>query len=198
MPEARSPGLVLSDPSKAELPISRVRQELCPLVDNIERAPGGKIAITVGEQVAAYLVAPDKLAELEEEAAAPGRTRPSIVGSIEIVGDRDEMLRQLDEEEERSIQAPTSGGGGVPGRGRGPHRRAAHARGARARCARPRAGRGALHARGGRPRAAARLLERPRLRARAARHRRERGAGTGAARARAAQPAAPGRGRAQR
>ncbi len=71
----------------AKLPISRVRQELCPLVDHLERAPGGKIAITVGEQVAAYLVAPDKLAELEEKAAAPGRTRPSLVGSIEIVGD---------------------------------------------------------------------------------------------------------------
>ena len=89
----------------ATLPISRVRQELCPLVDNIERAPGGKIAITVGEEVAAYLVSPEKLAELEEKATAPRGTRPSIVGSIEIVGDLDEMMRELEEEEERSIQA---------------------------------------------------------------------------------------------
>ncbi len=99
------PGPRKSKLTPATLPISRVRQELCPLVDNIERAPGGRIAITVGEQVAAYLVAPDKLAELEEKAAAPGRARPSLVGSIEIVGDLDEMLRQLEEEEERSIQA---------------------------------------------------------------------------------------------
>ena len=88
----------------AKLSISRVRQELCPLVDDIERAPGGKIAITVGEEVAAYLVSAERLNQLEAGAGEATRPRRSMVGTARIVCDIDEAFRELSEEAERSFQ----------------------------------------------------------------------------------------------
>jgi antitoxin (DNA-binding transcriptional repressor) of toxin-antitoxin stability system len=87
-----------------KLPISRVRQELCPLVDDIARAPGEKIAITVGEEVAAYLVSAERLEQLEANAGESARPQRSMVGTARIVGDIGEAFRELSGEAERSFQ----------------------------------------------------------------------------------------------
>jgi hypothetical protein len=99
MARARKPTL-----PPAKLPISRVRKELCPLVEDIARAPGGKIAITVGEEVAAYLLSAERLNQLEANEGKAARPRRSMVGTARIVGDIGEIFRELSEEGERSFQ----------------------------------------------------------------------------------------------
>jgi hypothetical protein len=75
--------------------VTRARQELCPLVNDLAQRRDGVVGITVGEEVAAYLVSPAKLRELEAAQAsrAAGR-RPSIVGSLEVLGDASEVARE--------------------------------------------------------------------------------------------------------
>jgi len=73
-------------------------------VDGIARAPGGKIAITVGEDVAAYLVSAERLEQLEASGGKAARPRRSMVGTARIVGDIGEAFRELSEEAERSFQ----------------------------------------------------------------------------------------------
>jgi hypothetical protein len=75
--------------------ITRARQELCPLVKDLAHRPGGVVGIMVGEEVAAYLVSPERLRELQaaEEVRTSGQ-RPSIVGIIEVLGDAAEVARE--------------------------------------------------------------------------------------------------------
>lgn len=70
--------------------ITQARQKLCPLLRQVDALPGRKVAITVSGDVAAYLVSAKKLDELEAKARhSASSARPSIRGTIEIVGDLD-------------------------------------------------------------------------------------------------------------
>jgi hypothetical protein len=103
-PKASRPQARTAAPPRA-LPITKARQQLCPLIDDIARAPDGKVAITVGEEVAAYLVSPEKLAELEEKARLARGPRRSIVGSATLVGDPDTLIEDIKRERARSAEA---------------------------------------------------------------------------------------------
>ena len=71
--------------------ITEARQRLCPLLREVDTLPGRKVGITVSGDVAAYLVSAKKLDELEAKARqVVGSARPSIRGTIEIVGDLEE------------------------------------------------------------------------------------------------------------
>lgn len=70
--------------------ITEARQKLCPLLKAVDALPGRKVGITVSGEVAGYLVSAKKLDELEAKARQVARSgRPSIRGTIELVGDLD-------------------------------------------------------------------------------------------------------------
>ena len=68
--------------------ITEARQQLCPLLKEVDTLPGRKVGITVSGDVAAYLISAKKLDELEAKARPSTRSpRQSVRGTIEIVGD---------------------------------------------------------------------------------------------------------------
>ena len=70
--------------------ITQARQQLCPLLKEVDSVPGRKVGITVSGDVAAYLVSAKMLDELEAKARHTVRVpRVSIRGTIEIVDDLD-------------------------------------------------------------------------------------------------------------
>jgi hypothetical protein len=82
------------------LSITKARQELCPIVENIDALPEGKLSITVGEKVAAYIVSPDRLAALEARTRKAPRS-VSLRGTVQILGDLEEGSRDAGREIER-------------------------------------------------------------------------------------------------
>jgi prevent-host-death family protein len=80
----------LSARSVRSVSITEARQKLCPLLRQVDALPGRKVGITVSGDVAAYLVSAKKLDELEAKARqSASSARPSIRGTIEIVGELD-------------------------------------------------------------------------------------------------------------
>lgn len=67
--------------------ITEARQQLCPLLKEVDAHPGRKVSITVSGEVVAYLVSAKTLNEIEARARRSGQVRQSIRGTIEIVGD---------------------------------------------------------------------------------------------------------------
>ncbi len=61
------------------------------------------MAITVGEEIAAYLVSAGKLAELEAGTMSVKRRR-ALMGTMTIVGDLDQTLRDLSQGHEQSFE----------------------------------------------------------------------------------------------
>jgi hypothetical protein len=89
------------------MPITRARQELCPLVKDLSQRSDGVVGIMVGEEVGAYLVSPATLRELEEFRATSGTLpRPSIAGTVEIlVDDLGAALKEVRHEAEAELLA---------------------------------------------------------------------------------------------
>jgi hypothetical protein len=82
------------------LSITKTRQELCPIIENIDALPEGKLGITVGEKVAAYIVSPDRLAALEARTRKTPQ-RVSLRGTVQILGDIEKGSRETSRELER-------------------------------------------------------------------------------------------------
>jgi hypothetical protein len=82
-------------------------------VNDLSRRPDGVVEIMVGEEVAAYLVSPEKLRELQaaRESSTSGQ-RASIAGMIEVlVDDLDAALAQVGQEAEEDLLAKVDAGG---------------------------------------------------------------------------------------
>jgi hypothetical protein len=90
------------------LTVSDARKLLCPLLQEIDNLPEEKVAVTVNEEVAAYLVSAKRLEELEaaeRDGRRPNKGRlASLIGTAEFVGDinkMDEIIRQVNADAER-------------------------------------------------------------------------------------------------
>jgi hypothetical protein len=105
---ADSKGRTLVKTGKGSITVTAARAVLCPLVKEVDQLPEGKLGITVGGSVAAYLVSARKLETLEAKARAarPPTIRPRLAGSLEIVGDLEAGSREAAQElEQTAVQS---------------------------------------------------------------------------------------------
>lgn len=99
------------------MPITRARQELCPLVKTLSQRSDGVVGILVGEEVGAYLVSPERMRELEELESRGAARRPSLAGTVEIlVDDLGLALKEVRSEVEAETLASFGGEPSADGR----------------------------------------------------------------------------------
>ncbi len=85
--------------------ITKVRQELCPIVKNVDALPEGKVGITVDGNVTAYIVSAKRLAALEAPVRKASR-RASLRGTVQIMGDLEEGSREASQQlEQMALQS---------------------------------------------------------------------------------------------